>query len=66
MNCQAMTKITVMNASVGSPSQSWARNGRCSPAPSPKFGSSRDLNAIAMAADDNSRGRKYSTARNAR
>ena len=58
MNCQAITKTTVMNARVGLPSQSCARNGRCSPAASPKFGSSRDLKAIAIAADDISRGRK--------
>ena len=66
MNCQAMTNTTVAKARVGSPSQSWARNGRCRPAASPKFGSSSDLKAIAIAAEDSSSGRKYSTANAAR
>ena len=51
---------------MGSPSQSWARIGRCSPAPRPKLGSSRALKVIAIAAELSSRGMKYSTANTSR
>ena len=66
MNCQDTTKITTPRARLAWPSQSWASNGMCSPAPRPKFGSSSALKVIAMAAELSSSGMKYSTARNPR
>ena len=66
MNCQDTMKTTTPMASAGSPSQSWVSSDECSPAPSPKFGSSSALKVTAIAAELSSSGMKKSTASTAR
>lgn len=58
MKHQEITNTVTTSARSGCPSQSWERKSRPVAEPSPKFGSSSDLNAIATAAEENSSGRK--------
>src|SRR5262245_25312429 len=62
MYCHDTTKISTPTASLGSPSQSCLSSPIPRPAPIPKLGSSSALYVIEMAAEDSSRGTKYSTA----
>src|SRR5215467_16270169 len=66
MYCHDTTKISTPMASLGSPSQSCFSQLIPKPEPIPKFGSSSALNVIEMAAEDSSRGMKYSTAGSSR
>ena len=57
-NCQAIAKTTTNSTRSESPSQSWAEERQAEPAPAPKLGSRRALNAMATAAEDSSSGTK--------
>src|SRR3954451_20188250 len=66
MYCQDTMKTTAATARLPWPSQSCASSGQCSPAPSPKLGSSKALYMIEIAAELSNNGMKKNTASNAR